>query len=203
MRNKKLYATLIAGALVVSMMGTTVMASTVEGDTKIQYTPGTVGPIDPVTPGQEETSENNWMIVYPRTVTLTDSNLRNASGTEFDNGASLSFTVKQKQPGADNNDEIKAANIPNGIDVTATGASTTWTDKDITMSATNSGQGTATMQLAGFNNSTTALAEGEALGNLSATLATNSGKAELTDNSKIVDGNSYTTTITFSFAPGR
>ena len=70
------------------------------------------------------------------------------------------------------------------------------------MNAVNSGQGTATMQLAGFD-STTALNQGEALGNLDATTATKSGKAELTDNSKIIDGNSYSTTITFTFAPGK
>ena len=199
MKNKKLYAAAMAAALVVSAFGSTVMAADVEGDTTINYTPGTAGPIDPVNPGDEETSTNNWMVVYPRTVVLTDSNLRNASGTAFDNGAALSFTVKQKQAGADNNDDIKEANIPQGIDVTATGASTTWTGTDITMTG---GQGTATMQLAGFA-STTALNQGDALGNLSFGTPTNTGKAELTDNSKTVDGNSYSTVITFQFAPGK
>ena len=202
MKNRKLYAAALAATLAVSMMGTTVMAADVTGDTTINYTPGTAGPIDPVNPGEEETSTNNWMVVYPRTVVLTDSNLRNTTGTAFDNGTGLSFTVKQKQAGADNSDTIQSANIPTGIDVTATAASTTWTGTDITMNAVNSGQGTATMQLAGFD-STTALNQGEALGNLDATTATKSGKAELTDNSKIIDGNSYSTTITFTFAPGK
>ena len=203
MKNRKLYAAALAATLAVSMMGTTVMAADVTGDTTINYTPGTAGPIDPVNPGDEETSENNWMVVYPKTVVLTDSNLRNTSGALFENGATLSFTVKQKQAGADNNDTIKNANIPNGIDVTATGISTVWTDKDITMNAVDSGQGTATMQLAGFDNSTTALAQGEKLGNLTDTATTKSGKAELTDSTKTVDGNSYSTTITFTFAPGK
>lgn len=203
MKNKKLFAAVLTASLAVSMMGTSVMAATVEGDTKLQYTPGTAGPIDPVTPGQEETDTNNWMVVYPRTVTLTDSNLRNTSGTAFDNGAALSFTVKQKQAGADNDDTIKNANIPKGIDVTATGATTTWTDTDITMTAINSGTGTATMQLAGFDSSTTALTQGQKLGTLTDTATTKSGRAELTDSSKIVDGNSYATTVTFSFAPGK
>ena len=202
MKNRKLYAAALAATLAVSMMGTTVMAADVTGDTTINYTPGTAGPIDPVNPGEEETSTNNWMVVYPRTVVLTDSNLRNTTGTAFDNGTGLSFTVKQKQAGADNSDTIQSATIPTGIDVTATAASTTWTGTDITMNAVNSGQGTATMQLAGFD-STTALNQGEALGNLDATTATKSGKAELTDNSKIIDGNSYSTTITFTFAPGK
>ena len=59
------------------------------------------------------------------------------------------------------------------------------------------------MQLAGFDNSTTALAQGEKLGNLTDTATTKSGKAELTDSTKTVDGNSYSTTITFTFAPGK
>lgn len=200
MKNKKLFAAAMTAALAVSMMGTSVMAADVEGDTKFQYTPGTAGPIDPVKPGQEETDTNNWMVVYPRTVTLTDSNLRNTSGTPFDNGASLSFTVKQKQAGADNDDTIKKANIPNGIDVKAETATTNWAAENITMNAVNNGTGTATMQLAGFG-STTALTAGQALGKLTDTEATKNGKAELTDATKIVDGNSYATTITFSFAP--
>ena len=202
MKNKKLFAAALTAALAVSMMGTSVMAATVQGDTKLQYTPGTAGPIDPVNPGDEETDTNNWMVVYPRTVTLTDSNLRNTSGTEFDNGAALQFTVKQKQAGADNDYTIKNANIPTGIDVTAETATTAWSGTDITMNAINSGQGTATMQLAGFDASTTALTAGQTLGNLTDTAATKSGKAELTDATKVVDGNSYATTITFSFAPG-
>ena len=203
MKNRKLYAAALAATLAVSMMGTTVMAADVTGDTTINYTPGTAGPIDPVNPGEEETSTNNWMVVYPRTVVLTDSNLRNTSGTLFENGATLSFTVKQKQPGSDGSDTIKNANIPTGIDVTATAATTVWSATDITMDAVNSGQGTATMQLAGFDNSTTALNQGEKLGNLTDVAATKSGKAELTDSTKTVDGNSYSTAITFTFAPGK
>ena len=51
MKNRKLYAAALAATLAVSMMGTTVMAADVTGDTTINYTPGTAGPIDPVNPG--------------------------------------------------------------------------------------------------------------------------------------------------------
>ena len=72
MKNKKLFAAALTAALAVSMMGTSVMAY--EGKTNFKYTPGTAGPTDPITPGNEETDQNNWMVSYPRNITLMDNN---------------------------------------------------------------------------------------------------------------------------------
>lgn len=190
---RKIYATLIAGALAVSMMGTTVMAAptSAEGTTDFTYTPGTAGPIDPVNPGEEETSVNNWMVVYPRTVTLTDSNVE--TDATFTKGAALKFTVKQKQAGADGSDEIKEANIPSGVNVSAQGANTTG---DYTLSGTS---GSATMQLAGFDGNTKITSAADEMGVLLHDAATQTGKAKISDDSKIVDGNTYTTSVTFTF----
>ena len=194
MKNKKLFAAALTAALAVSMMGTSVMAATPtssEGTTNFTYTPGTSGPIDPVDPGTEETSTNNWMVVYPRSITLTDSNVE--PGDTFNNGAELQFTVKQKQAGADGSDEIKAENIPSGVTVSAGGAGTTG---DYALSG---GAGSATMQLAGFNGTSKITQDADELGLLLHNASTQSGKAKISDASKVVDGNTYTGSVTFTF----
>lgn len=192
MRNKKLFAAALTAALAVSMMGTSVMAATsAQGTTNFTYEPGTAGPTDPVKPGEEETSVNNWMVVYPRSITLTDTNVD--SGATFDKGAALTFTVKQKQAGADGDDTIKEANIPSGVSVSAQGANAAG---DYTLSGTN---GSATMQLAGFNGTSKITQDADELGLLLHNAATQSGKAKISDASKVVDGNTYTASVTFTF----
>ncbi len=191
MKNRKLFAAAMTAALAVSMMGTTVMAATsAEGTTNFKYQPGTAAPVDPVTPGTEETSVNNWMVVYPRNITLTDSNIE--AGDTFTNGAAVTFTVKQKQAGADNDDTIKEANIPSGISVSAQGAGA---DGNYTLSGT---QGSATMQLAGFTG-TKITNTADELGLLRHNASTQSGKAKISDDSAVVDGNEYTGQVTFTF----
>ena len=194
MKNKKLFAAALTAALAVSMMGTSVMAATPTsstGETNFSYTPGTSGPVDPVDPGTEETSTNNWMVVYPRSITLTDTNVE--TGATFDKGAALQFTVKQKQAGADGDDTIKEANIPSGVTVSATGAGT---EGNYTLSGTN---GSATMQLAGFDGSSKITDVADEMGVLLHDAATQSGKAKISDASKVVDGNTYTGSVTFTF----
>ena len=194
MKNKKLFAAALTAALAVSMMGTSVMAATPTsstGETNFSYTPGTSGPVDPVDPGTEETSTNNWMVVYPRSITLTDSNVETAD--TFTKGAALSFTVKQKQAGADGDDTIKEANIPSGVTVSATGAGA---EGNYTLSGT---KGSATMQLAGFNGSSKITDVADEMGVLLHDAATQSGKAKISDASKVVDGNTYTGSVTFTF----
>lgn len=197
MKNKKFLAAAMTAALAVSMLGTSVMAAetSAKGTTNFTYTPGTAGPVDPVNPGEEETSVNNWMVVYPRSITLTDSNVE--TGDTFNNGAELTFTVKQKQAGADGDDTIKEANIPSGVSVTAEGANATG---DYTLSG---GEGSAIMQLAGFDGSSKITSAANELGLLLHDAATQSGKAKISNASGIVDGNTYTTSVTFTFVnPG-
>ena len=198
MKNKKLFAAALTAALAVSMMGTSVMAAqtTAEGTTNFTYTPGTAGPVDPVDPGTEEESVNNWMVVYPRSVTLTDTNVETTQDS-YTKGAELEFTVKQKQAGADNSDTIQEANIPQGLKVEANGA-------DATGNYTLNGdtEGTATMQIGSFTNVTITSAAKE-MGTLTHTEITKSGKAVIRNNSDTVDGNVYTGQVTFTFTnPG-
>lgn len=196
MKNKKLFAAALTAALAVSMMGTSVMAATsAQGTTNFTYTPGTAGPIDPVNPGDEETSVNNWMVVYPRTVTLTDSNVE--AGNTFAKGETLKFTVKQKQAGADNDDTIQQANIPQGVKVEAEGAAQ---NGDYILNGDT--QGTATMHLGGFND-TTITNTAKELGSLTHDAVTKNGKAVIRNNDAVVDGNTYSGNVTFTFTnPG-
>lgn len=198
MKNKKLFAAALTAALAVSMMGTSVMAATPtssEGTTNFTYTPGTSGPIDPVDPGTEETSTNNWMVVYPRLITLTDSNVE--SGNSFTKGAAVNFTVKQKQAGADGQDTIKEENIPAGLIVEAEGAAN---DGTYTMTGT---QGSAKMNLAAFNGNTLITDVVTEMGTLTHTQATQGGKAVIRDNSTVKDGVAYSTSVKFTFTnPG-
>ena len=74
MKNKKLFAAALTAALAVSMMGTSVMASTPSGTTEFSYTPGTAGPTVPVNPADPENDPNNWIVSYPRSIVLMDNN---------------------------------------------------------------------------------------------------------------------------------
>ena len=207
MKNKKLFAAAMTAALAVSMMGTSVMAATPgtptssTGETTFSYAPGTSGPTNPVDPGTEENSTNNWLVVYPRKVTLTDSNVETAN--TFTKGESLEFTVKQKQAGADNNDTIKENNIPGGLHVSVQNATQ---DGNFALSGGAGSAGSATMQLAGFDGTTKITQGTNKMGVLTheATGRTKSGKAKISNNSQAVDGNTYTTSVTFTFTnPGK
>ncbi len=195
MKNRKLYAAALAATLAVSAFGTTVMAAetTANGTTTFKYTPGTAGPIDPVDPGTEETSENNWMVVYPKTIVLTDENVETAD--TFTKGAALKFTVKQKQAGVDG-DAITEDNIPQGLVIEAEGANDTG---DYTLTGAS---GTATMQLAGFEGTKITSTANE-IGVLTYDEATQSGKAKISNNASAIEGTEYTTSVTFTFTnPG-
>lgn len=200
MKNKKLFAAALTAALAVSMMGTSVMASTSStGTTNFTYTPGTAGPVDPVNPGDEETSVNNWMVAYPRSITLTDSNVE--AGDTFAKGATVTFTVKQKQAGSDGSDAITSDNIPQGIIVEAGGADA---DGNYDLSATSRTE-KAKMQLAGFDGRTKITNTTDEMGTLThGGGETQSGKAVIRDNASVVEGNDYNVNVTFTFTnPGR
>ena len=209
MKNKKLFAAALTAALAVSMMGTSVMASTPTpgkptsstGETTFSYAPGTSGPVDPVDPGTEENSTNNWLVVYPRKVALTDSNVETAN--TFTKGESLKFTVKQKQAGADNDDTIKENNIPGGLHVSVQNATQ---DGNFALSGGAGSTGSATMQLAGFDGTTKITQSTDEMGVLTHEVdgRTQSGKAKISNNSQAVDGNTYTGKVTFLFEnPGK
>nr|WP_294494103.1 hypothetical protein [uncultured Mediterraneibacter sp.] len=199
MRNKKLYATLIAGALAVSMMGTTVMASTASttanGQTKFTYSPGTAGPTDPIAPGNEENANNNWMVTYPRTITLMDNNEAEAAQAST-KGQAVAFTVKQRQAGADNSDKVTAGNVGDGIQVSGT-----WTggNSDIAMNATSGG---STVKMGLVASGTTAfLNSGGTVTTLTVADPDNEGYAVIKTGqvSQAVEGATYTATIDFTF----
>lgn len=198
MKNKKLFAAALTAALAVSMMGTSVMAATsAQGTTNFTYTPGTAGPVDPVNPGEEETSVNNWMVIYPRSITLTDSNVE--AGDTFDNGAAVTFTVKQKQAGSDGSDAITSDNIPQGIIVEAGGADA---EGNYELSATSRTE-KAKMQLAGFGGAKITNNADEMGTLVHGGGETQSGKAVIRDNASVVEGNDYNVNVTFTFTnPG-
>lgn len=192
---RKIYATLIAGALAVSMMGTTVMAY--DGTTNFKYTPGTSGPTDPINPGDEETDPNNWMVSYPRNITLMDNN-EGTLETASTKGQELIFKVKQRQAGSDNSDAVSAANVGAGI-VVAAGGWASGTDIDMAASA-----GTSTVKMNLTNDAVDTLLQP---GTTMMTLTSGTGNDEKSgyaiikegEVSTAVEGVTYTKAVTFSF----
>lgn len=194
MKNKKLYAALVAGTLAVSMMGTTVLAAAPSGDTNFIYNSGWSGPTNPVDPGTEETNPNNWMVKYPKTIELTEDNLAAAPTNAAAKGKTLNFVVKQRVPGADGNSSVTAGNVGAGISVKP--KATGWTTgTDITMTGT---QGSVVMSLAD-SGSTKYLEPNTEMLRLTVAKQTNNGYAVVKDNSAAVDGETYTKTVTFTF----
>ena len=197
MKNKKLYAALVAGTLAVSMMGTTVMAAAPtapSGDTNFIYNSGWVGPTNPVAPGDEETDPNNWMVKYPKTIELTEDNLAANVGQASTKGETLNFEVKQRVPGSDNNNNVTAGNVGAGISVKP--SATGWTTgTDITMTGT---QGSVVMSLAN-SESTKYLAPNTEMLRLTNAKQTDDGYAVVKNNSAAVDGVTYKKTVTFKF----
>ena len=203
MKNKILFAAALTAALAVSMMGTSVMAY--DGTTKFTYTPGTSGPIDPVNPGDEETSENNWMVHYPRNIVLMDNNemKEDTISTAANVGQKLTFKVTQRQAGSDGSTNVTAANVGTGITVAAGGwTSTTGTKTDIEMAA-SAGGSKVVMGLTDVTPSKF-LAPSETMMTLTDTLATDDGYAVIKKDNvkKAVEGVTYTKDVTFTFTKG-
>ena len=199
MKNKKLYAALVAGTLAVSMMGTTVMAASPtgpSGDTNFIYNSGWVGPTDPVAPGDEETDSNNWMVSYPKTIELTEDNLATAPTQAADKGKALNFVVKQRVPGSDNNSNVTKGNVGAGISVKPSADG--WNSgTNIKMTGTGT-SGSVIMSLA--NSASTAYLQPKAeMLRLTNTTTADDGYAVVTDNSAAEDGVTYTKTVKFTF----
>ena len=208
MKNKKLFAAALTAALAVSMMGTSVMASTPSGTTEFSYTPGTSGPTVPVNPANPENDANNWMVSYPRSIVLMDNNEagKNADATTAKNvGQGLNFDVKQRVPGTDG-DQVTAANVGNGITIkpSATGWSSgndiklkdkvSPTPNEVTMNLIDAGTGKP-------NVTYKYLQPNAVLGTLTHTADTTTGYAVLKYGSvdSAIEGNTYTGNVTFKF----
>ena len=196
MKNKKLYAALVAGTLAVSMMGTTVMAAapTASGDTNFIYNSGWVGPVDPVDPGTEDTNPNNWMVNYPKTIELTEDNLETEVANAATAGKALNFVVKQRVPGASGTGAVTAGNVGAGTSVKPSADG--WVSgTDITMTGS---AGSVVMSLANSDSSAFLNPDEEML-RLTHTVTTDDGYAVVTDNSAAEDGVTYTKTVKFTF----
>ena len=208
MKNKKLFAAALTAALAVSMMGTSVMASTPSGTTEFSYTSGTSGPTVPVNPANPENDANNWMVSYPRSIVLMDNNEagKNADATTAKNvGQGLNFDVKQRVPGTDG-DQVTAANVGNGITIkpSATGWSSgndiklkdkvSPTPNEVTMNLIDAGTGKP-------NVTYKYLQPNAVLGTLTHTADTTTGYAVLKYGSvdSAIEGNTYTGNVTFKF----
>lgn len=197
MKNKKLYAALVAGTLAVSMMGTTVMAAAPaapSGDTNFIYNSGWVGPVDPVDPGTEDTNPNNWMVNYPKTIELTEDNLETNVANAATAGKALNFVVKQRVPGASGTGAVTADNVGAGISVKPSADG--WASgTGITMTGS---AGSVVMSLAKADSSAFLNPNDEML-RLTHTVTTDDGYAVVTDNSAAEDGVTYTKTVKFTF----
>ena len=197
MKNKKLYAALVAGTLAVSMMGTTVMAvapTPPSGDTNFIYNSGWSGPVDPVDPGTEDTNPNNWMVNYPKTIELTEDNLETDVANAATAGKALNFVVKQRVPGASGTGAVTADNVGAGISVKPSADG--WASgTGITMTGS---AGSVVMSLAKSDSSAFLNPDDEML-RLTHTVTTDDGYAVVKDNSAAVDGETYTKTVKFTF----
>lgn len=196
MRNKKLYAALLVGTMLVGMMGSTVMASSPTGTTNFTYNSGTITPPNPVDPQNPESDPNNWAITYDRNVILADDNVATQATDAQSAGAQINFEVKQKVPGTDG-DAVTEANIgAKGLSVQTT-ADTVWTSG--TEIAMDGGSGVE-MRLANTTNAASPkfLAPTEEIVNLTTTRTADKGYAALTEDSNPTDGVTYTKTITWT-----
>ena len=212
MKNKKLYAAVITAALVVSAFGSTVMAADPTGTTNFTYQPGTAGPTDPIDPTDPENDPNNWMVSYPRSISLTDNNeaAQNALAADAKGvGKQLGFYIYQAVPG-ENGDQVNENNIgANGISITATESSdTAWSNstEDIKLKTTEGSE--VTMNLISADEAGNAyVKKGDKIDTFTATGGTGvhdttTGYAVLKNGSvkSAVEGATYTGTVTFTFA---
>ena len=209
MKNKKLYAAAITAALVVSAFGSTVMAADPTGTTNFTYQPGTAGPTDPIDPTDPENDENNWIVSYPRQITLMDNN---EAGNGDDAvtakavGKGLNFSIRQQIAGEDG-DQVTQANIGNGIEIKATGTvDGSWTTgNEITMKTAENNEVTMQLITAGASGNTYIDKDGildtftAATGNVN---DNTTGYAVLKYGTvdKAVEGASYSTGVIFTFA---
>ena len=208
MKNKKLFAAALTAALAVSMMGTSVMASTPSGTTEFSYTPGTSGPTDPVNPADPENDPNNWMVSYPRSIVLMDNNEagNGANATTAKNvGQGLNFDVKQRVPGTDG-DQVTDKNVGKGITIKP--SATGWdsgndiklkdkvspTPNEVTMNLIDAGTGNPDVTYK-------YLQPNGVLGTLTHTADATTGYAVLKYGSvdSAIEGNTYTGNVTFTF----
>lgn len=208
MKNKKLFAAALTAALAVSMMGTSVMASTPSGTTEFSYTPGTSGPTVPVNPADPENDANNWMVSYPRSIVLMDNNEagNGANATTAKNvGQGLNFDVKQRVPGT-NGDQVTDKNVGNGITIKP--SATGWdsgndiklkdkvspTPNEVTMNLIDAGTGNPDVTYK-------YLQPNGVLGTLTHTADATTGYAVLKYGSvdSAIEGNTYTGNVTFTF----
>ena len=208
MKNKKLFAAALTAALAVSMMGTSVMASTPSGTTEFSYTPGTSGPTVPVNPAKPENDPNNWMVSYPRSIVLMDNNEagKNDDATTAKNvGQGLNFDVKQRVPGTDG-DQVTDKNVGKGITIKP--SATGWdsgndiklkdkvspTPNEVTMNLIDAGTGNADV-------TSKYLQPNGVLGTLTHTADATTGYAVLKYGSvdSAIEGNTYTGNVTFTF----
>ena len=208
MKNKKLFAAALTAALAVSMMGTSVMASTPSGTTEFSYTPGTSGPTVPVNPTNPENDPNNWMVSYPRSIVLMDNNEagENANATAAkDVGQGLNFDVKQRVPGTNGN-QVTDKNVGKGITIKP--SATGWdsgndiklkdkvspTPNEVTMNLIDEGTGSPTVTYK-------YLTPNDTMATLTHTNDTTTGYAVLKYGSvdSAIEGNTYTGNVTFKF----
>ena len=187
MKNRKLYAALLTGTLAVTMMGTTVFASAGQtGTTQFTYEGGTIQP-----PGTGE--GNNWMVKYPTSVKLSDSNKAENVAASKTSGVEMKFKVTQK----DGQTPVTANNIGTGLTITAT-SSGTWTGNAIEMNGT---QGEiVNMQLTSADSSNQAdfMASGSSMAVLTEGAAEATGYASLSSNSAPVSERDYSQTVTWT-----
>lgn len=191
MKNRKLYAALLTGTLAVTMMGTTVFASAGQtGTTQFTYEGGTIQP-----PGTGDA--NDWMVKYPTSVKLADSNkAENAAGSKT-TGVPMEFSVTKKDGSAVEEKNIGAA----GLKITAT--ANNWSGTTIKM---NGGNGeTVNMQLTSgvVANQTNFMQSSGVMATLtpgSAATTKATGYASLSSNSAPVSGQNYSQTVTWTVA---
>ena len=182
MKNRKLYAALLTGTLAVTMMGTTVFASAGQtGTTQFTYEGGTIQP-----PGTGDA--NDWMVKYPTSVKLADSNKAQNASASKTAGVPMAFSVTKK----DGTTSVGANNIGAGLSITASASN--WTGTNIAMAGT-SGE-VVNMQL---TSSTDAFLQNNGkMATLTVGAPNATGYASLSGNSKPVSGRNYTQTVTWT-----
>ena len=189
MKNRKLYAALLTGTLAVTMMGTTVFAANT-GTTQFMYEGGTIQP-----PGTGD--ENDWMVRYPTSVKLADSNKAATANESLTSGVPMEFSVTKK----DGTTDVTTDNIGNGLNITATAAGWDVTGNVINMDGTN-GE-TVNMQLTSgvTTNQTDFMTDGGIMATLTAGSAATTkatGYASLSSDSAPISGADYSKTVTWT-----
>lgn len=193
--------------IVLGMLSTTMVSllsvapvHAVTGNTDVTYKAGTSGPVDPIDPQNPENDPNNWIVYYPKTVTLNDNNKieKGKYQSEKTKGKQLQFKVKQSIQGTDGNDDVNEHNVGRGIKVKASAENDVWdaSSSDIKMKNSNS---IAQNVIMGIGNDTALINKGDDL--LTLTHNSNDQKAYgvLTNTAGAKDGLDYTTKLTFTF----